>query len=301
LKNSKTVSALTKITLPFSDGTGFLTRYTGFPSRHIASRPVDVWRPPNDPADSTIRYPVIYMHDGQNLFDPALSFIGVDWGMDEAMMRLMYAGRQPGAIIVGIWNSPLRFQEYMPQKPLMASGGQRILNRFIEQVGGAPQSDRYLQFLVEELKPFIDAHYPTLPDPAHTLVMGSSMGGLISLYALIEYPGVFGGAGCLSTHWPIGEETLVDGLGAALPSAGRHRLYFDYGTETLDAEYEPWQQRMDEWLRKAGYWEGRDWLTRRFVGAEHSERAWRARVDLPLQFLVLQGYLNETVWKDNNK
>lgn len=231
-------------------------------------------------------YPVIYMQDGQNLFDPALSFIGVDWGMDEAMMRLIHEGRHSGAIIVGIWNSPLRLQEYMPQKPLSMRPGQPILNRFIDQTGGKPQSDGYLRFLVEELKPFIDAHYPALPDPAHTLIMGSSMGGLISLYALIEYPDVFGAAGCLSTHWPIGEEALVDALGAALPPPGRHRLYFDYGTETLDADYEPWQRRMDAWLRAAGYQEGQDWLTRKFEGAEHSERAWRERVHLPLAFLL---------------
>ncbi|MCB1771724.1 MAG: alpha/beta hydrolase [Candidatus Competibacteraceae bacterium] len=272
--------------LAFSDGTGFLTRYADFPSDCIAPRHVDVWRPPGEQAGSEIRYPVIYMHDGQNLFDPALSFIGVDWGMDEAMLRLIQEGRQPGAIIVGVWNSPLRLQEYMPQKPLTTSGAQHILSQFVEQAGGAPLSDGYLRFLAEELKPFIDAHYPTLPDAAHTLVMGSSMGGLISLYALIEYPEVFGGAGCLSTHWPRGEAALVDALGAALPLPGQHRLYFDYGTETLDADYEPWQRRMDEWLRNAGYQEGQDWLTRKFPGAEHSERAWRVRVDLPLRFLL---------------
>ena len=273
-------------TLALSDGTGIITRHADFPSRHVTPRHVDVWCPPENGADSVTRYPVIYMHDGQNLFDPALSFIGVDWGMDEAMMHLIQETGRPGAIIVGIWNSPLRLREYMPQKPLNASGGQRILNRFVEQTGGAPLSDGYLQFLVEELKPFIDARYPTLSDSAHTLVMGSSMGGLISLYALIEYPNVFGGAGCLSTHWPIGEEVLVDALGAALPSAGRHRLYFDFGTETLDANYEPWQRRMDEWLRTAGYREGQDWSTRKFEGAEHSERAWRERVPIPLAFLL---------------
>lgn len=273
-------------TLALSDGTGVITRHADFPSRHVAPRHIDVWCPPENGAGSATRYPVIYMHDGQNLFDPALSFIGVDWGMDEALVRLIRETGRPGAIIVGIWNSPLRLREYMPQKPLNASGGQRILNRFVEQTGGAPLSDGYLQFLVEELKPFIDARYPTLSDSAHTLVMGSSMGGLISLYALIEYPDVFGGAGCLSTHWPIGEEVLVDALGAALPSAGRHRLYFDFGTETLDANYEPWQQRMDEWLRTASYREGWDWSTRKFEGAEHSERAWRERVPIPLAFLL---------------
>lgn len=103
---------------------------------------------------------------------------------------------------------------------------------------------------------------------------------------MIEYPDIFGGAGCLSTHWPIGEEALVDALGAGLAPAGRHRLYFDYGTETLDADYEPWQRRMDGWLRTAGYREGQDWSTRKFEGAEHSERAWRERVHIPLAFLL---------------
>lgn len=269
-----------------SDGTGAVTRHGDFPSRYVTPRHVDVWCPPADATSPATRYPVLYMPDGQNLFDPALSFIGVDWGMDEAMTRLIWNGQGTGAIVVGIWNSPLRWREYMPHKPLAALRGQRMIARFIEQVGGEPLSGPYLKFLVEELKPCIDATYPTLPGRSHTFVMGSSMGGLISLYALIEYPDIFGGAGCLSTHWPAGEEALVDSLGAALPKAGRHRLYFDFGTETLDAAYEPYQRRMDEWVNAAGYAAGYDWLTRRFDGAEHSERAWRARVHIPLAFLL---------------
>lgn len=273
-------------TLSLSDGTGFITRHADFSSRYVTSRPVDVWCPSAGGTAPAIRYPVIYMHDGQNLFDPALSFIGVDWGMDEAVTRLIRESGRPGAIIVGVWNSPLRVREYMPRKPLFTPRGRPLLPRFIEQAGGEPLSESYLKFLVEELKPFIDATYPTLPGSSHTFLMGSSMGGLISLDALIEYPDLFGGAGCLSTHWPAGEEALVDWLGASLPQAGRHRLYFDFGTETLDATYEPYQRRMDEWLKAAGYEAGRDWLTRKFDGAEHSERAWRARVHIPLAFLL---------------
>lgn len=262
-----------------------MNRHDNFPSQHVTARHVEVWCPEADMTRGMSRYPVIYMHDGQNLFDPSSSFIGVDWGMGEAMTRLMRDVPGTGAIIVGIWNSPLRWREYMPQKPLATLGWQ-LASRFVEQAGGEPLSAGYLKFLVEELKPFIDAMYPTLPDQSHTFVMGSSMGGLISLYALIEYPEIFGGAAGLSTHWPAGEEALVDSLGASLPKASRHRLYFDFGTETLDAAYEPYQQRMDGWVRAAGYRFGHDWLTRRFAGAEHSERAWRARVDIPLRFLL---------------
>jgi len=117
-------------------------------------------------------------------------------------------------------------------------------------------------------------------------VMGSSMGGLISLYAVSEYPHVFGGAGCVSTHWPAGGDLLVDAMASTLPPASTHKLYFDFGTETLDSEYEPFQQRMDSHLRQAGYVENKNWLTLKFDGAEHSEKSWRERVEIPLAFLL---------------
>jgi predicted alpha/beta superfamily hydrolase len=264
---------------------GTLHRHTDFASALVAPRNVDVWLPPGYTAGSTA-YPVVYIHDGQNLFDPALAYGGVDWGLDEAVVRLMQAGQIEGAIVVGIWNTgDDRWREYMPRKALAAPGA---IERFGQEAGGEPLSDRYLEFLVGELKPFVDEHYRTLPGRQHTFVMGSSMGGLISLYALCEYPGVFGGAGCLSTHWPAAGGATIDYLQRALPAPGAHRLYFDYGTETLDAEYEPYQQRADAILRAAGYCPGVDWLTRRVEGAEHSERSWRERVHIPLLFL-LQG------------
>ncbi|HJW46870.1 MAG TPA: alpha/beta hydrolase-fold protein, partial [Lysobacter sp.] len=147
-------------------------------------------------------------------------------------------------------------------------------------------SDDYLKFVVTELKPFIDATYRTRKGRDDTFVMGSSMGGLISLYAVAEYPEVFGGAGAVSTHWPIGDGIVIDWLGAHLPSPRNHRIYYDFGTATLDAQYEPYQRRMDALMPAHGYVEGRNWTTRKFEGAEHSERAWRARVDVPLVFLL---------------
>ncbi len=274
------------ITIPLSEKTGVVMRHNHFASRYIPPRHVDIWHPPDYSINPEVRYPVIYMHDGQNLFDPASSYIGVDWGMDEAMMGLMEDAASSGAIIVGIWNSAQRWREYMPDKPLIDQRGRSLLTPFIQSAGGTPLSSLYLKFITQELKPFIDATYRTLPDQPYTLIMGSSMGGLISLYAVTEYPEIFGGAACLSTHWPIGQNIMVDYLGSALPKPGRHLLYFDYGTGTLDADYEPYQQRMDGLLQTAGYEAGRDWLTLKFDGAEHSERAWRARVHFPLRFLL---------------
>jgi len=267
--------------------TGQVVRYASMTSAHVAARNVDVWLPPGYGDDPGRRYPVLYMHDGQNLFDPATSYGNVDWAVDEAMTQLIEAGRVRPAIVVGIWNTPRRREEYMPQRAV------RGALRF--NVPGAPDaraedilSDRYLSFLVTELKPFIDATYRTLPDRANTYVMGSSMGGLISQYAMSRYPEVFGGAGCVSTHWPAGDGAALDDFAAHLPDPATHKYWFDLGTATLDASYEPYQRRADEILRKAGYVEGQNWITRKFDGAEHSEKAWRLRVHEPLQFLIGQ-------------
>ncbi|MBI2511938.1 MAG: hypothetical protein HYV96_08165 [Opitutae bacterium] len=277
-----TLSGETHVTV----GTARLVRHAAFPSQFAGARHVDVWLPPGYDANAAERYPVLYMHDGQNLFDPNLSYGGVTWGIDEAMHRLIAAGKTRGAIVVGVWNNGYdRVPEYMPRKAVTAPelplwpNGPRLTAAQIK-------SDAYLKFLVEELKPFIDRTYRTLPDRTHTSIMGSSMGGLISAYALAEHPAVFGAAGCVSTHWPIGDGCAIDFFAQNLPHAGAHRLYFDFGTATLDASYEPYQQRMDAALRTLGYTEGRDWLTKKFPGAAHNEQSWSARIDLPLEFLL---------------
>lgn len=267
--------------------TGTVKTRESFPSKHVSARRVDIWLPPGYEADATRRYPVLYMHDGQNLFDPALSYIGVDWGIDETMTRLIREGAVREAIVVGVWNTPRRSEEYVPEKAVSESRMPDDWPDMFWLRKLASVSDDYLRFMVEELKPFVDANYRTLPDRANTFTMGSSAGALISIYALAEYPDVFGGAGAVSTHWPIGDGLLIDYLEPRLPGLrGGHRFYFDFGTATLDASYEPYQRRVDALMRRAGYVEGVDWVTRKYEGDEHSERAWRRRVDVPLQFLI---------------
>lgn len=270
---------------PALQATGATESWQDVPSAHIGARHVDVWLPPSYGREPQRRYPVLYMHDGQNLFDPALTYAGTDWDIDGAMTRLIERGEIREAIVVGVWNSPLRFAEYMPRAPVKTpTVGSGIDGRPIGRAEDI-RSDEYLRFLVEELKPFVDARYRTLPGRDDTAVMGSSMGGLISLYALAKYPQVFGAAGAVSTHWPACDGCVVEWLSSALPKPGTHRLYFDYGTATLDALYPPHQAKMDAAMRARGYREGRDWVTRRFEGAEHNEPAWKARVDIPLRFL----------------
>jgi enterochelin esterase-like enzyme len=271
---------------PPLDATGATESWQRMPSRHIAARDVDVWLPPGYGKDPDKRYPVLYVHDGQNVFDPSLSYTGIDWDIDGAMTRLIEAGEIREAIVVGVWNSPLRFAEYMPRAPVRTETvGSGIDGRPIGRADDI-RSDDYLRFLVEELKPFLDAQYRTLPGRDDTSIMGSSMGGLISLYAAAQYPEVFGGVGAVSTHWPACDGCVIDWLGAHLPDPRTHRLYFDHGTAALDAMYPPHQARMDKALRERGYIEGNNWITRRFEGAEHNEAAWRARVEITLRFLL---------------
>lgn len=271
-------------------GGDVIDRYDEISSAHTRARRVDVWTPPGY-ASGDRRYPVLYMHDGQHALDPATAKHGITWGVREALTRLMGEGAIPGCIVVGVWNSAERRRDYMPQGLFEGPDADAARQFFAAKfpagyIEGPPASDGYLRFIVEELKPMIDARYRSLPDQPNTFVMGSSMGGLISLYAIEQYPGVFLGAGCLSTHWIAGENLLVDYLGARLPAPADHRLYFDFGTITLDEAYEPFQIRMDGWLERAGYARGRNWTTLKFEGAAHTEAAWRARVDLPLRFLL---------------
>jgi len=173
----------------------------------------------------------------------------------------------------------------MPQKAIERAS-EAGLDDMFKSVRAKPLGDAYLKFLVTELKPAIDARYRTLPDRAHTSIMGSSMGALISLAALCEYPGVFGGAACLSTSWPVAGGVAARDLDKTLPDPRTHRIYFDYGDESKDGNYEPLQRQVDAQVRAAGYTEGVNWLTKSFPGEPHSERAWRKRVDIPLQFLL---------------
>jgi predicted alpha/beta superfamily hydrolase len=179
-----------------------------------------------------------------------------------------------------------RRNEYMPQKPITREVGRLLEADKSDIKYERLNSDNYLKFLVEELKPYIDKTYKTNPEKDNTFTMGSSMGGMISAYAISEYPDVFGGAACMSTHWSDADGAVVKWYQNHWPEAGSNRVYFDYGTESLDAAYEPYQQLMDETMRSKGYTEGRDWVTRKFQGASHRPSAWRDRLHIPLEFLL---------------
>lgn len=254
---------------------------------------IDVWTPEGYDADSTKRYPVIYMHDGQNLYDPETTWNHQAWEMDSVTSALIDRGVIQAPIIVGIHSrSETRIGDLMPQK---AAQDANYSKADLEGFAGSVEirGDAYLRYIVELVKPTIDYNYRTLRDAANTTVMGSSMGGLMSIYALCEYPDVFGNAICMSTHWvgmPDKPEAfamaMYEYLHKNLPTDGKHRLYFDHGTETIDSYYGPWEELMLALIRSYGYKPGQTLMNYIDYGAAHNEEAWAARVAIPLTFIL---------------
>ena len=271
----------------------------------LLPRPVAVWLPPGYDRERSRRYRVLYMHDGQNLFDSRSAFGGVPWGVDEALAALIGLGDVPPTIIVAAGNTAQRWYEYAPEAALRAlpADVRAAADAEFPLPGADLAADAYVRFLADELKPQIDQRFRTLPARADTVIMGSSMGGLASLYALCRRPEVFAGAACLSTHWPVTRiagvhdnpgappmialaAAVLGWFDANLPRAGAHRLYFDHGTQGLDRLYAPYQARMDAIGAARGYVAGKDWLSKAAAGAEHNEAAWNARLPAALGFVL---------------
>lgn len=249
-------------------------------SRHVPARTVQVWLPPGYAAGHR-RYPVIYLHDGQNVFDEPARLSGASWRVHRALAQAIAQNRARPAILVAVWSNDNRLGEYMPQAAL-ADAPDVPLPVDRANVAG----DAYLRFLVEELKPLIDRTYRTRRGRDDMMLMGSSMGGLISAYALSRYPDVFGAAACLSTSWPIGEGFAARWYATHLPDPAHHRLYFDYGTGTEDGTIAPDQAQVTRSAHASGFVDGRNWMVREWPGDRHTESAWAGRVAVPLAFLL---------------
>jgi len=277
---------------------GTINRIETFPSKYITPRTVDIWLPEN--YNSSKKYSVLYMHDGQMLFDASTTWNKQEWMVDEVATKLMSEGKTVDFIVVAIWNiSQIRHTDLYPKKPfeLLSKEQQKTVESEAKKLNmdwslEKINSDNYLKFIVKELKPYVDKEYSIYTDAQHTAIMGSSMGGLISMYAICEYPKVFGNAACLSTHWvgfrdfennPI-PETFFSYMKKKLPNPKNHKIYFDYGTETLDESYLKYEYRVDEVLQSKGY-TTENYKNLKFEGENHSEASWQKRIDIPLQFL----------------
>lgn len=278
---------------------GKLQRIANFQSKLIDARNIDIWLP--DGYSNKEKYAVLYMNDGQALYDAESTWNKQAWEVDEVAGKLIAESKTQKFIVVGIWNNGAkRHPEYFPQKPYesLTQIQKDTITAQLQKAGRTkelfkPYSDLYLKFLVTELKPYIDQNFSTKPDKKNTFIAGSSMGGLISMYAICEYPKIFGGAACLSTHWPgtfsannnPTPEAFINYLKVNLPSPEDHKIYFDYGDQTLDAMYKPFQEKVDVVMKAKGY-TNKNWETKFFPGENHSEEAWAKRLDLPLVFLL---------------
>ena len=277
---------------------GRIERIENFTSRFVGNRCIDVWLPEGYSAKE--KYAVLYMHDGQMLFDSAITWNKQAWNVDDSSAALMKRIPNKKWIVVGVHNAgPNRHREYFPQQVFYAMK-KEARDSISAQLGRAgrnkgdfkPSSDEYLKFLVKELKPFIDKKYAVHRDAGNTFIAGSSMGGLISVYAVCQYPKVFGGAACLSSHWPGSFDlknnafpnAMLDYLGKKLPLPGRNRFYFDCGDQTLDSMYGPLQDKVDQVFADKGYGKGQ-YESKRFAGENHSEQAWSKRLGEVLGFL----------------
>ena len=275
---------------------GKLIRIDSFPTKHITPRPVDVWLPENYSSEK--KYAVLYMHDGQMLFDETTTWNKQEWKIDEVASKLMKEGTTKDFIVVGIHNiAALRWLDLYPEKAMNFLTKEELerVKSFsnndvtLEDLNG----DEYLKFLVEDLKPYIDKTYSVYTNKENTFVAGSSMGGLMSMYAISQYPEIFAGAACISTHWvgaqPVENNPLPNAILTYLeknvPEAKTHKMYFDYGNKTLDQFYPQYAPRVDSIFKNGGYSDA-NFKNLFFEGTDHSEISWQNRVSIPLTFLL---------------
>lgn len=237
---------------------GTAIHHSEFRSRYdLLPRNVTVWLPPSYAKKRGERYPVLYMHDGQNLFDPKTSYAGVDWRVDETITSLVKGNKLDECIVVGVHNTPDRLAEYsISEKGIW-----------------------YQKFLVEELKPFIDSNYRTRVEAEHNAVMGSSMGGLCSLTLVWQYPEVFGMAGCLSSSFYYSDNAVFKMIESDYSGKKKIRVYLDSGE---DGKYDA--QKMFLLLSQKGMRIGDDLDYYYDRGAQHNESYWADRLARPLLF-----------------
>jgi len=249
---------------------GNLRRHERFRSRFLRNqRDLIVYTPPGYAEQTARRFPVLYLHDGQNLFDGTTSFIpGQDWHVGQTADACINSRAVEPLIIVGMYNTKARVREYTPT-PVPKLGGGR--------------ADRYARFLVEEVKPFVEREYRVLPGVRDTGIGGSSLGGLVSLYLGLKHPSIFGKIAALSPSvwW---NQLFIHRFVGATSVARRPRIWLDIGTRE-GARMVAYVERFRDILLQKGWRLEQDLHYERVEGAEHNEAAWAQRVGPFLQFL----------------
>jgi len=271
---------------------GSIKRIENFKSHFVVARNVDVWLP--EDYNSAKKYNVVYMHDGQMLFDSTQTWNKKEWKVDEVFSKLIREKKIEECIVVGIWNNGAeRISEYFPNK-IFNQLDEKTKTKLSEKYcnGKLANGDNYLKFVITELKPYVDKNFSTKDDKDHTFMIGSSMGGLISIYAISEYPDIFGGVACLSTAWLSQIEpnyeiptATFEYLKHNLASPMGHKIYMDYGTGESDKTFEMTQSFVDLIAKGKGFTEN-NYMSKVYDKAEHNEVAWSQRLNVPVEFLL---------------
>ena len=243
--------------------TGTVKYHRNFQGYGIKSRDIIVWLPPDYETDSDKKHPVLYMHDGQNIVDPNTSLFQVDWQIDEAADTLIREGLIEPLIIVGIYNTSDRKEEYSE----------------------APLGVAYMKFIVDSLKPFIDRNYRTLKGSENTANGGASLGGLIPIILTWEHPEVFSKAICFSPAFKIDQYNFVDNVIAYHGKKKNIEVYINNGNNELDSQLQTGVDEMLEALIKQGYIEGKDFYFFKDRNAQHGERDWAKSIWRALIFM----------------
>ena len=221
-------------------------------------RDIIVWLPPAYEKELQRKFPVLYMHDGQNIMDPKTSFANMDWRADETATKLIFADKMEEIIIVGIYNTPDRLEEYSDSE----------------------KGNNYLKFIIEELIPFINSNYRTKREKDNTAIMGSSMGGLISFLAAWKFPNIFSKCACMSSSFYYDDEKAIKMVKNYNDEKKKFKVYIDHGEDGL-----PRGQKMFCALSEKKFIIGTDIDYYYAPGAEHTENAWAERLERPLLFL----------------
>ena len=283
-----------------SVGFGSLETWQGFEFGELLPRNVSVWRPPTPFWDGKRPLPVWYFHDGQNLWDPRRGYGGQTWNLDSLMEFALSRGLMEPCLIVSLDNSPQRFRDYLPP-PCLVGLDQGCRDTLQKERPGTALGQTYAHWMADVLQPWLTMQYPVDTHPTSHYLMGASMGGLISSYTAALRPDRFGGAACLSTHWPLSLQRnllemslpyrtwLAERLSGSLaPGKTLHSLYMDHGDQTLDAFYPVHQRAFDSTLQKRGLAAGFRYRSEAIAGAAHTEKDWSQRC-LQAMIWVMKG------------
>lgn len=270
VKKDTTIQITVKLWADDSEGrkkegqiTGIVKYHLKVAADNLKPRDIIVWLPPNYYLDDNKRYPVLYMHDGQNIIDPRTSAFQVDWQIDEAADSLIRRELIEPIIIVGTYNTANRRSEYSENDTGYA----------------------YMKFIVDSLKPFIDKSYRTISSREFTATGGSSMGGLISFMLVWEYPDIFSKAICMSPAFRVRRFDFVDNVETYSGEKKKIQMYIDNGGDELDTQIQLGVDDMLKALTEKGYSEGKDYYWFRDKDAPHNEISWSKRIWRALIYL----------------